>query len=242
MSTKGQSVKRYCSEIGSIALACIPLGYTKISASPHFTLALDACYTWAYHSSEQAMPAAAPLFAERIADVTLQLWSVTLSSTHIFVSTGGASGPGCVVWESGLALAEYLSQHYKAGMCLLPDSAPGIKTFRVAALYMLVQLAFMPSYDPKACCRNPYCHAGQVRGCRCLDLGAGTGIVGICAALLGADVTLTDTASCLPLLKQNVESHNDAITEAGRPVLSLPPCICSRLCHHHSSTSLHTLR
>ena len=50
--------------------------------------------------------------------------------------------------------------------------------------------------------------------------GAGTGIVGICAALLGAKVTLTDTASCLPLLKQNVEGHRNGIHCAGELLLA----------------------
>ena len=34
--------------------------------------------------------------------------------------TGGRQGPGCVVWESGLALAEYLSQHCGRGEQAMP--------------------------------------------------------------------------------------------------------------------------
>ena len=49
-----------------------------------------------------------------------------------------------------------------------------------------------------------------------LELGSGTGIAGISAALLGADVTLTDNASCMPLLTQNVDRHERAISEAGK--------------------------
>ncbi|CAK0754517.1 hypothetical protein CVIRNUC_002304 [Coccomyxa viridis] len=88
----------------------------------------------------------------------------------VYQAIGSRRGPGCVVWESGLALAEYLSQH----------------------------------------CGRQWLH-----GRNCIELGAGTGIVGICAALLGAKVTLTDTASCLPLLKQNVEGHRNGIHCAG---------------------------
>ena len=58
--------------------------------------------------------------------------------------------------------------------------------------------------------------AGKVRGRKVLELGAGTGIAGISAALLGADVTLTDTASCMPLLTQNVDTHSRAISETGK--------------------------
>lgn len=64
--------------------------------------------------------------------------------------------------------------------------------------------------------------AGELRGCKVLELGAGTGIAGICAALLGADVTLTDTASCMPLLIQNVDSHCSHISHAGRLSKALP--------------------
>ena len=67
--------------------------------------------------------------------------------------------------------------------------------------------------------------AEWLRGRNCLELGAGTGIVGICAALLGANVTLTDTASCLPLLRQNVEGHRNGIHCAGKLLA----------CLHHAS-------
>ena len=48
-----------------------------------------------------------------------------------------------------------------------------------------------------------------------LEVGAGTGFAGICAALLGADVMLTDTASCMPLLVQNINSHCSSVAQAG---------------------------
>ncbi len=50
-----------------------------------------------------------------------------------------------------------------------------------------------------------------------LELGSGTGIVGITAALLGAHVMLTDRVDMLPLLQRNVQVHAEAISRAGEP-------------------------
>ncbi|NWY89609.1 EFMT3 methyltransferase, partial [Loxia curvirostra] len=43
----------------------------------------------------------------------------------------------------------------------------------------------------------------ELAGRRVLELGAGTGIVGIFAAMLGAEVTLTDRPPALPQLREN---------------------------------------
>ena len=40
-----------------------------------------------------------------------------IRKTMMMDCAGGKSGPGCVVWESGLALAEFLSQHHEKGKC-----------------------------------------------------------------------------------------------------------------------------
>ncbi|XP_037705478.1 protein N-lysine methyltransferase METTL21A isoform X2 [Choloepus didactylus] len=49
--------------------------------------------------------------------------------------------------------------------------------------------------------------AVELRGCSAVELGAGTGLVGIVAALLGARVTITDRKVALEFLKSNVQAN-----------------------------------
>ncbi|XP_075385495.1 protein N-lysine methyltransferase METTL21A [Tenrec ecaudatus] len=49
--------------------------------------------------------------------------------------------------------------------------------------------------------------AVELRGCSAVELGAGTGLVGIVAALLGAHVTITDRKAALEFLKSNVQAN-----------------------------------
>eukprot|EP00775_Hariotina_reticulata_P004242 gene4242-4492_t len=57
--------------------------------------------------------------------------------------------------------------------------------------------------------------AAELKGARVLDLGAGTGIVGITAAALGAHVMLTDTRDIMPQIYENVVANQQTIEEAG---------------------------
>lgn len=54
-----------------------------------------------------------------------------------------------------------------------------------------------------------YLELGRVdlRNRTAIELGAGTGLVGIVAALLGADVTITDRSTALPILESNVKEN-----------------------------------
>ncbi|XP_019736203.1 protein-lysine methyltransferase METTL21B isoform X2 [Hippocampus comes] len=58
------------------------------------------------------------------------------------------------------------------------------------------------------------------RGRRVIELGSGTGVVGILAARLGADVTLTDLPLTLPQLEANVCAN---MPSSGWP--SAPPTV-----------------
>ncbi len=59
------------------------------------------------------------------------------------------------------------------------------------------------------------CVAGILPGSSVLELGSGTGIVGIVAALLGGTVTLTDLPEALPALRSNIDLNLEAISSAG---------------------------
>ncbi|CAK9213219.1 unnamed protein product [Sphagnum troendelagicum] len=58
-------------------------------------------------------------------------------------------------------------------------------------------------------------HGLQLQGKKCVELGAGCGLVGCVAALLGADVILTDLTDRLRLLQKNVDENVHSLSTCG---------------------------
>jgi predicted nicotinamide N-methyase len=64
-----------------------------------------------------------------------------------------------------------------------------------------------------------------VKGKRVLELGAGCGLVGIAAGVLGAkEVVLTDLPYCLPLMKKNVNFHQEMVAKSGCQQMKCAVC------------------
>ena len=152
-----------------------------------------------------------------------------LSPQTVSMHTGAQGGPGHVVWEAGIALSQYFVAHPGK----LPQS-PSLHQTHELLVHVVYGLGLLRGFARLLTCiykyqRRPvfglYCvtlsasscacgHAELVRGQKILELGSGTGIVGITLASLGAQVTLTDTAGLLPLLQSNLNQNLHSISAA----------------------------
>lgn len=172
-----------------------------------------------------------------------------------------ADEAGATTWDCGLVVAHYLiKQHEMGEVCFVLvversahacTRSPSLPHNLLPPLHWWVLLA----------------GTSVVKGRRVLELGAGTGVVGLTAAALGAkQVVLTDKEHLVPLLQRNIEvcgrgvvemQRADSITGLAlaalrtrtasallRPMSNAPPCslACLPLSnpHFHPCISTHT--
>lgn len=98
-------------------------------------------------------------------------------------------GTGTAVWECAVVLAKFI------------EFATGAKSTR-------------PDLDVDNCIFA----SGHWKGKRVLELGSGTGLLGISLATMGALTMCTDLPELLPLLRSNVELNRELIAKCGGSV------------------------
>jgi 2-polyprenyl-3-methyl-5-hydroxy-6-metoxy-1,4-benzoquinol methylase len=137
--------------------------------------------------------------------------------------TGAQGGPGHIVWEAGIILSHYFVSH--PGKCYCKSfGAPWCTLCHTCIQCSVVGLAWASSRSRTCSSQDSYVQllgvgsvsacAGMtdlVRGKQVLELGCGTGVLGITLACLGADVTLTDIAAIVPHTKYNIQCHQQLI-------------------------------
>lgn len=70
-------------------------------------------------------------------------------------------------------------------------------------------------WDAARCLAEYIIEWGLPRGCRVIELGAGTGLPGLAAAACGCHVVLTDKPAYVPLLQRNIDANSTHIAEKG---------------------------
>eukprot|EP00887_Chlorella_sp_A99_P002654 scaffold6.g2654.t1 len=112
----------------------------------------------------------------------------SLPPLTVIEGTALANEAGAVLWDAGIVLIGHLTHEEDAG-------EPGTGVSRGG---------------------RPTTRRAELAGKAVIELGSGTGAVGLAAAALGAaTVTLTDLAHLLPLLRENVAANAALLTTSG---------------------------
>ena len=69
--------------------------------------------------------------------------------------------------------------------------------------------ACLAKYLESLCLTDPQPEGGSLQGKRVIELGAGTGVVGLLAGYYGADTIITDMDNIVPLIDYNIQQNKD---------------------------------
>jgi hypothetical protein len=136
-------------------------------------------------------------------DAALQLipfadTQVCVFERHMAISPGF----GSIVWDCALVLGRVLQHEALLAAAVAPKAGGGGAA--------------------SARSKGGAGAASPLRGLRIVDLGSGTGFVGLCAALLGADVLATDVPALLPIAELNARANAATIAAAGGSFTTAP--------------------
>ncbi len=148
--------------------------------------------------------------------------------------TGARLGVGACLWDGAFVLTAYIAGQtadtYTGGLlaaCSVLETDPGVFQSilwqsKSTNVWWSLPYACTLSAQHNAMLTQPY-----VAGKRCIELGAGVGLVGLALARLGAQVTLTDKPALLSLLRGNVAKN----WLGERPPPGYCSCAFSVCCH-----------
>ncbi|KAJ7344856.1 hypothetical protein JRQ81_000806 [Phrynocephalus forsythii] len=125
-----------------------------------------------------------------------------------------AGGTGSVVWDAALVLARFLEKAAsRARAQEEEEEEAGEEEAEEAAAAAAAGVPGGSGESPGGLRRPPFPPPPllRLRGRSALELGAGTGLVGLMAAALGAHVTVTDLEEAQDLLAMNIECNRNLI-------------------------------